>query len=725
MSPKYILASLFLLLFASELFAQSQASEKNYVTQIDSEPQFGKYYLDNYYLKFYEDRNNQQDFKTVSEPSFARRFIPYISLPKPLGDQAHPFRPHTTYWVKIELKNNMRQESDWILFLGYISEAEIYVLPRASNPVPIRAGFLVPHWQHNPTEGQDVKAQITLAPRSRVTVYVKFKNSINYPPEPSFAIQSKLAWQEVRNQTNLVQGIFHGLLWMILIYNFFLFISMRQLTYLYFLLYVFFISLYFLNEYGYLEEYFLSNAPRVSFYLGNLVYIGMVFYILFNRSFLQIPQYYPRLDRYVKIWLWVSIAFALIAIPLHHFAFDIYQPVRNGFHLFYVISLIIFIFSVLFIREATASYFVLGNFFVLAGGFLIVLGNYNIIPFSLYYLLGGLAAQLISFTMAMSYRYRRSLIETQETQEKLILQLQANEHLQTKVNRELEQKVRERTTEIANQKEEIETQNELLSQKSKDLEKAYHDTRDSIRYAQRLQGAILGDEGKIVSYFRDGFILFRPRDIVSGDFYWSTTIERQRILVVADCTGHGVPGALMTVLGNAVLEEVINHEKITEPDQILYALDKRVVETLQTQTGSKQPRDGMDLVVINFDEISYTLKYAGAKNPLYYIRDYELEQIKGSKFPIGIYEYKKEKTFELHEMQARPGDIFYMSTDGFQDQFGGSRGLKYMKKRFRELLMNYSHLPMSDQKRRLENELDEWQGTYHQTDDILVVGIKV
>lgn len=722
MNSRYILAILLLIILVPQL--KGQNSEKSFVTQIDSESIKGRYELRNTFLKFFEDRNEQFDFEAVSSPRFASRFAPYIQLPKPEGDQTHPFRSHLTYWVKIDLQSNLKKESNWILFLGYISEAEVYVQPDMGHELPLRAGFLVPHAQHNPKEGQEVKTMITLAPQSRVSVYVKFKNTINYPPEPSFFLESQESWQEVRDQTNMVQGIFHGLLWMILVYNFFLFLSLRKYTYLHFLCYVLFISFYFLNEYGYLEDYFLANEPRISFYLGNLVYFALIFYILFNRSFLQIPTYYPRLDRFVKIWLGISILFALISIPLHHYAFDIYQPVRNIFHLVYVLALVVFIFAVLFIRDVLASYFVLGNFFVLAGGFFIVLGNYGIIPFNLYYLLGGLVAQLITFTMVMSYRYRQTLMEQQEAQEKLILQLRANEHLQTKVNRELEQKVQERTVDIVNAKEEIQTQNELLLQRGKELEKSYKNTKDSIRYAQRLQGAILGDEGKIISDFRDGFILFRPRDIVSGDFYWTTTIERQRILIVADCTGHGVPGALMTVLGNAVLEDVVNHEKITEPDQILYALDKRVVETLQSQSGSKQ-KDGMDLVVINFDEISYTLKYAGAKNPLYYIRDYEIEQIKGSKFPIGIYEHKKEKTFPLHELQARPGDIFYLSTDGYQDQFGGEKGFKYMKKRFREFLMNNSHLPMSEQKRRLENELDLWQGGNHQTDDILVVGIKV
>ncbi|MEO1652912.1 MAG: SpoIIE family protein phosphatase [Bacteroidota bacterium] len=425
------------------------------------------------------------------------------------------------------------------------------------------------------------------------------------------------------------------------------------------------------------------------------------------------------------VWLWISVIFALASLPLHILTFDLYLQIRNGFHLFYLSALVAFTMITLFIGNRLAQFIVLGNFFILIGGLLIVLGNFGVIPFSLYYLLAGVATQLFVFMMAMSYRYRASLAETQETQQKLIEQLQTNRQLQEKVNKELEQKVKERTLEIAQQKEEIETQNEELHRKSGELEKAYHKITDSVKYAQRLQGAILGEQKEVLSLFEDGFILFKPKDGVSGDFYWASKVGHTRILIAADCTGHGIPGALMTVLGHSGLNDVIIDEHITSPDYILHSLDKKVVKAMQRQTAGNYLKDGMDMVVITFDEISYQLKFAGAKNPLYYVRNHEIHMVKGSNFPIGIYTGKKEKTFSQHEIQAQIGDTFYLTSDGFQDQFGGPEGRKYLKKRFRELLLEVSHLSMQRQKETLENALEDWKGLRPQTDDVLVIGIKV
>ncbi len=715
-----------LLLFNSPSWGQQNPQNQNYVTKVASDSFREKYELKTYYLKFFHDQKGNLPFERIAEPVFQENFRRLNELGNASAEANHPFQAQEIYWAKINLQSTLTQDSEWILFLGYVSEAEIYTLYEDGTFDKKRAGFFVPNRALEPREGPEVKTSILLRSEQSATVYVRFTNELPYPPEPTFALQSYKSWQVTMNRIDLVQGIFHGLLWLMLLYNFFLYLTIRDKTYKYFASYTLFMSLYFFNEYEYLEHYFLSSSPHLSFYLGNLIYIALTFYILFNRSFLNISTEYPKWDKVLQIWLWVSVVFTISSVPLHVLAFDIYLPIRNGFHLFYLGSLIVFTLIILFIKDGLATLVVLGNVFILTGGLFIVLGNLGVIPFSLYYLLGGVAAQLFVFMMAMSYRYRRSLVERQETQEKLITQLQENERLQTQMNRRLEQKVIERTQEIEQAKEEIEAQNEALTNKSVELELAYNKITDSVRYAQRLQNAILGDEHEILSHFQDGFILFLPRDIVSGDFYWSYQIDHLRILIAADCTGHGIPGALMTVLGQSVLNDVVIEERFTSPDEILYELDKKVVMTIQKQTTSKEhPRDGMDMVVVTYDEISNTLKFAGAKNPLYYVRDHEIHTIKGSLFPIGVHRSKKRKKFELHEMQVQEGDIFYLTSDGFQDQFGSEDGRKYLKKRFREFLLQNSHLPMIDQKERLYEEFRAWKGKQAQTDDILIVGIKI
>ncbi|MDX2305975.1 MAG: 7TM diverse intracellular signaling domain-containing protein [Microscillaceae bacterium] len=712
--------------FTWKLKAQSGALAQKYVTQVDSDSFHQKYTLDNYYLRFYEDKGNSLKIEDIAKPEFEPKFKPFIQLSSSGQKSSHPFQAFTTYWVEVNFRSNIDQDTEWLLFLGFVSHAEVYTYYPNGRFEKVKAGFFTPNIELKPREGQEAKAIILLKPQSKTTVYIKFRNEIKYPPELNLSLQSYESWQVLMNQTNLVQGVFHGLLWLMLLYNFFLFFSIGDKTYAHFALYVLFMSLFFFNEYEYLEEYFLPYQPQLSFYLYNLIYVALVYFIRFNRRMLNLPANIPRLDKFfVRPWLFLSITFALASVPLHIFLFDWYIDIRNGFHLFYLVSLIIFTLVVLFRRDGLAQLIVLGNFFILSGGLLIVLGNFGVVPFSLYYLLGGVAAQLFVFMMAMSYRYRKSLIERQETQEKLIIQLQENKELQTKVNRELEDKVRERTIEIEQKKEEIQTQHEALQTKSEELERAYKNITDSARYAQRLQGAILGEEREVLSFFQDGFILFLPKDLVSGDFYWASKIGHTNVLVAADCTGHGIPGALMTMLGNSILNAVVNEDHITSPEHILHTLDERLIRTVQKQNRDEQIKDGMDMVVITFDEISYTLKFAGAKNPLYYVRNHEIHKVDGSTFPIGIYNIRKEKKFELQEIQAQIGDTFYLSSDGFQDQFGGPHDSKYMKKKFREFLLDIHHLPMPEQKHKLEEEFLNWKGSNSQTDDILIIGFRV
>ncbi len=635
------------------------------------------------------------------------------------------FKSDKTYWAKIKVENQADFDRDYILFLGYVSEAEVYVVYDDVNYQSHSSGFFVENHKLNPRQGQGQKVRITLQSQKVNTLLVKFKNSINYPPEPSFSLQDEASWQEGIAQTNLIQGIFQGLLWLILLYNLFLFFSLRDLTYLIFVAYIFTISAYFLNEYEFLEQYFLPNQPILSFHLGNLVYVASVFYLQFNRYILNIPQKYPTWDSILKVWLWLSIVSIILLFSLAPYDFQLYMQVRLTYHVAYALALFVFIFAVLWMNSTVANFFVFGNFAMVLGALLIIMGNLGVIPFSLYYLLGGIVAQLFIFMMALSYRYQVSIREARENQRKLIIQLEANQQLQTQVNRELEEKVRERTREIAQKNEEIETQNESLVYKTHELEKSQKKTQDSVRYAQRLQKAIMGDASEAIKHFRDGFVILLPKDVVSGDFYWSSKIGHLRILVASDCTGHGIPGALMTVLGNSILNDVVNEEGITSPDEILYELDKKVIQTIQKQTLGEHPKDGMDLIVIAFDEISYTMRYAGAKNPLYYVRDFEMHQIKGSNAPIGIQNKRIPKKFELHEFQAQEGDVFYLASDGFQDQFGGPKNQKYFTKRFRALLLRYSHLPMAEQKKKFLDEFYEWKEAQSQTDDVLLIGVQI
>lgn len=288
-------------------------------------------------------------------------------------------------------------------------------------------------------------------------------------------------------------------------------------------------------------------------------------------------------------------------------------------------------------------------------------------------------------------------------------------------------------TKLEEQNKEILEQQEIIKKKNFDITK-------SINYAQRIQKAMLPEQELLNKYLDDAFIFFKPRDIVSGDFFWFNTTgfksyvqqsignksqpSDDLIITAADCTGHGVPGAFMSMIGYNILDQIVSNE-VTAPNLILDILHIGVSRELkQQQTNNK---DGMDIALckINFD--SKTVDFAGAKNPLVYVKNNEINIIKGDKFPIGGATFKKRTPFKRHSVSfADSPTSFYLYSDGFQDQFGGKDGTKYMSKKFRDLLFSISEKPMTEQKEILKQTLSDWMGDkYHQIDDILIIGFKL
>lgn len=270
-------------------------------------------------------------------------------------------------------------------------------------------------------------------------------------------------------------------------------------------------------------------------------------------------------------------------------------------------------------------------------------------------------------------------------------------------------------------RERLKLQREILD-KNIQLEEKNKSITDSITYASRIQTAVLGNPAELNTLFDNAFVFFKPHSIVSGDFYWFYQSENYKIVIAADCTGHGVPGAFMTLLGNNFLEEIVDNKKIVMPDKILQELDTKVSNSLN-KNAKKQINDGMDMAVLTFDYSNNKVFFAGAKNPLCIVKMNKLEVIKASRFPIGGQSENKE--FEHHEFEMEKNTTFYIYSDGFQDQFGGTEKRKFMSRNFRELLLQISQYDMPQQKEILDEGLQKWKGNIHQTDDILVIGIKV
>jgi serine phosphatase RsbU (regulator of sigma subunit) len=265
-----------------------------------------------------------------------------------------------------------------------------------------------------------------------------------------------------------------------------------------------------------------------------------------------------------------------------------------------------------------------------------------------------------------------------------------------------------------------------LEEKSRELEIRNKDVTDSINYAKKIQYAVLPHEESIYRSIPLSFIYYVPKDIVSGDFFWFHELDRDNFIIVsADCTGHGVPGAFMTVICSSLLNQIVIEDKITKPSEILSELDRRIVMTLkQEKEKTTTVQDGADLSLLKVNKVTKELIISSAKRPAVFVREKSMKDIKGNKFSIGGMR-TDIKIFEEVKLDFQEDDMIYFYTDGFTDQFGGDKGKKYSSKRLKETLLSIHHLPVSEQKSKLDTIMKEWKGELDQVDDILVMGIKL
>jgi serine phosphatase RsbU (regulator of sigma subunit) len=298
--------------------------------------------------------------------------------------------------------------------------------------------------------------------------------------------------------------------------------------------------------------------------------------------------------------------------------------------------------------------------------------------------------------------------------------------------------VKTRTLEIRFDVERMEKENEIYRLKNIDLaeanklitaqkgliEQKNKDITDSILYAKRIQEAVLPSDERLRSWFGEIFVLYLPKDIVSGDFYWASEKDGKFILAVADSTGHGVPGAIMSIMGSSFLSEIIGTQGETDPGKILHELRKKVITALHQAGGDNENRDGMDIALCCFDASKKEMIAACANNPVWLIRNNEVDEAEADKFPVGIFPGEL-RAFTNHDTNLLPGDVLYLFTDGFADQFGGPRGKKFGYKQLRELLLANHRLQMEEQKKNILTAFENWRGDGEQIDDVLLVGLRI
>ncbi|MFN8255144.1 MAG: tetratricopeptide repeat protein [Bacteroidales bacterium] len=343
---------------------------------------------------------------------------------------------------------------------------------------------------------------------------------------------------------------------------------------------------------------------------------------------------------------------------------------------------------------------------------MVALNNRNLVIFILFICM--MAFILIGLLIYRSYKIKK--------QDNLILEIQKKEIQEKNSKLQLYQE------ELLSQNENLENQKALVMKHRDEISDQNQKITDSIQYAKRIQNSILSPDHLFSNVFSDYFIFYQPKDIVSGDFYWLKEGDNLVYLAVADCTGHGVPGAFMSLLGISFLNEIVE-SGISGSAEILSRIREKIKSTLHYSSGRQESKDGMDIALCVIDKKKKELKFSGAYHSIYMLKNEgsekpEIVEIRGDKMPVGAH-YKEDKKFTEHKLKISPADKFYLFTDGFIDQFGGAYDRKFLPKRFKEILINNGHEKMEIQKQELIQNLKSWMEEGEQIDDILVLGFSI
>lgn len=506
-------------------------------------------------------------------------------------------------------------------------------------------------------------------------------------------------------------GIFFGIMLVMALYNLFLFLTNRDRVYIFYVLYVAGSVLFIALASGYIivfPEFFRKiytlNGVLLPAFFG---YFGL----LFTMRFLQTKIRTPRLHKLFYLLMLGVTATIITGFFLPHLGVQLIQVMG----IVLSVTCLVAGFMVFRTGYAPSRYYLLGfGIYMLGLLTYIVVALLGIDTGAMTpqrILMTSSAIETIILSFAIGDKLNIALREKQAANDKVLETLRENERIVREQNVLLEKKVEERTLEIN-------TQKAVIEEKNKDI-------LDSIHYAKRIQRALLASDTLLGKNLPEYFVLYRPKDIVSGDFYWAAEIPGEKfLLLTGDCTGHGVPGAFMSLLNISILHEITSGMNITSPEKILNTQRDAIIMSLNPEGSEAVSKDGMDCVLCSFDFKNRKLEFACANNPLWVMRNGELLEFRPDKFPVGLHE-GEQQPFTRHVLDLLPGDIVYTFTDGYADQFGGPRGKKFKYAQLKEVLRSIAAQPMQEQKLHLEKTFDNWKGNLDQLDDMLVIGVKI
>jgi len=704
-------------------------------------------------LLIFEDKSDNLQINEIKTKSFEK--------------YSNKLKKRKTYWGKITIKSEIKEKTDWIFYFTDkrgSDISEIYVFEQNKLIKNTKSGHFEKNKNKEITKELGSKFLFSAKYNKSYTIYFKIRNFSGYIPSFNLKLQSVKKFNNKISSRNIFQGWLQGILWIMFFYNLFVFVYSREKVYVFYALYILGFAANFFIERGLFIEYVIPNNPILNPYIFIFATgLATITYFQFIRDFLNTKKEMPFWDKAHKYVIWINAFVSVVLILELFLIFDVKLAINisNYLNLAGLIYGLVFIGYLIKKGNFLSRFFVTGALILsistlLSLYFLITKAQLNFDP--KIFMSIGTIGEILFFSLGLGYRIRLIEKEKQDTQDKLIDQLVENEQLQEKVNRELDGKVKERTAEIEQQKEEIlaqtenlikandilinkkreiENKNEEITQQKSSLEKVFKDTKDSINYASRIQNVILPPTDVLEKYFKDYFIYYKPKEVVSGDFYWYKVIHREDasyfVFVAADATGHGVPGALVSMLGISLLNETVSKKKLKTVSKVLEKLRDDVKSTFRQTTKKPTTRDGFDMAICALNLNTYEMQFAGANRPIVIFKNSKMSdnekfiEIKGDRNPIGI--HPREKQFTNHKIQMEKGDKIYLFSDGYPDQLGGEDGRKYYLKKFKELLSDIYKLPMTEQKNILNKNLKKWMNegnqNFKQVDDILIMALEI
>ncbi len=663
-------------------------------------------------ISIYIDESDSQSIETILQNNDVL-FEPYKGSVPNLGFTS------TSVWVKLEVYNTTDNAINAVVELKNpnLDIIQLYEWTNGTiNDLGITGDYFA--FAKRNREHRFFQFPVSINRQSEVTYFFRIENHGEQLHIP-VAIWNAESLRVRDYNEQFFYGIYYGIILFVFLLNLFMFLIIRERANLHYLLYLFGLGLLQLSLAGFAFEYIWPDSP----FLANrslpfLASFSIYYLILFSRNFLEVSKFMPRMDKLLKYMQWLVIS-ALVTSLIQSVTFLQYSILTINISALLLNVLIIWI-SIYILRQGfkPARYFVLAFVVLIASVFGFVFKNFGILPNNFLTEFGiqiGSALEVVLLSFAVVDKFKRFKDEA-------IAKVEEINRIKSLANIELEKKVKERTEEIRIQKDE-------LAEKNKNI-------LDSIQYASRIQKALLPPEDSWNQAFSDSYVLYMPKDIVSGDFYWLQSEGQLLHVAAVDCTGHGVPGAFMSIVGVNGLNRAIKIHHKTKPSEILDHLNGAVMESLQ-QNNITGVKDGMDIALCSFDKGFKKVQFSGAFNPLYIIRkewgddhSYELIEdqlleIKSTKHAIGSEYLNDEIPYQNFEFELQSGDIIVLFSDGFADQFGGPKNKKFKYSTFKKLLIEISPLPMDEQHHRLKESFDNWMGKNEQVDDVCVIGIRV